>query len=138
VFRAPMMRVSATAPHRVAAIDYAKAQLALAHHVAHVRSQAAHWRRIGIASAGLCLCLGITLSTTASSHVFAFVVEAPAGSVAANFSGDEAAQRHSVASLPGEGAVAGRLLAELPLWLSVGITAARRTDVQHALHSQGP
>jgi MFS family permease len=138
VFRAPVMRVSATAPHPVAAIDYAKAQLALAHHVAHVRSQATHWRRIGIASAGLCLCLAITLGTTASSHVFAFVVEAPAGTVAANFSGDEAAQRHSVASLSGEGAGAGRLLAELPLWLSVGITAARRTDVQHALHSQGP
>jgi MFS family permease len=140
VFRAlrPVMRVSAMPQHRVVPIDYATAQLALAHHVAQARSHAVHWRCIGIASAGLCLCLAITLAMTGHSHVFAHVVEAPASNVATNFGNNEAAQRHSTAALPDEGSVARMSLAGLDRWSSVGITTASRTDVQRALYSQGP
>ncbi|MGE0769454.1 MAG: MFS transporter [Hyphomicrobiaceae bacterium] len=140
VFRAPrpVMPVSATPQHRVAPIDYATAQLALAHHVARARSHAAHWRRIGIASAGLCLCLAITLAMTGHSHMFAYVVEAPATTVAANFDNDEAAQRHSTAIVPDEGPIARMSLAGLARWPSVGITDTKWADVQRALYSQGP
>ena len=90
---------------RVARVDYGNAQLALARHVARARSQAAHWRRIGIASAALCLCLGITLGIAAQSHVFASVVEAPAITVAHDFGGanqhasDQVADGRTVASI---------------------------------------
>lgn len=137
VFRAlrPVMRVSAMPQHRVVPIDYATAQLALAHHVARARSHAAHWRRIGIASAGLCLCLAITLATTGHSHVFAHVIEAPAGHVAAIFGNDEAAQ---TGALPDHGSIAHTSLAGLARWPAVGITAARRADVPRGQYSQGP
>lgn len=138
VFCTPVVRVSAMPQHRVVPIDYATAQLALAHHVARARSHAAHWRRIGIASAGLCLCLAITLAMTGHSHVFAHVVEAPASSVAANFGNDEAAHGHSAADPPDKGSIARMSVAGLGRWPSVGIIAAGQADVQRALYSQGP
>jgi MFS family permease len=140
VFRAlrPVMSVSATPQHRVVPIDYATAQLALAHHVASARSHAAHWRRIGIASAALCLCLAITFATTGHSHVFAYVVEAPASNAAANLDNDEAAQPHSAAALNEADSMARMPLAELAHWPSIDITAARRADLQRSLYTQGP
>jgi MFS family permease len=139
VFRArPVMPDSAMPEQRVAPIDYATAQFALAHHVAHARSHAAHWRRIGMASAGLCLCLAITLAMTSHSHVFAYVVEAPAGHVAANLSTDEAARGHSTTDWLDEDSIARMSLAGLARWPSGPITAARRADVQRALYGQGP
>ncbi|MGE0853892.1 MAG: MFS transporter [Hyphomicrobiaceae bacterium] len=134
----PVMRASAVRQHRVVPIDYANAQLALAHHVARARSHAAHWRRIGIASAGLCLCLATTLAMTGYSHVFAYVVEAPASHVAANLDNDKAAQGYSTADWPDNGSVARMSLAGLARWSSVGVTAARPSDVERALYGQGP
>ena len=67
VFQAvqPTRRFSAVPLRRAAAADYANAQLALTRHVTRARSQAAHWRRIGIASGALCLCLGFMLGINA-------------------------------------------------------------------------
>ena len=153
VFRVvrPVPRISAMAQCRVVPIDYANAQLALARHVVHARAQAAHWRRIAIASAGLCLCLGIALGMTAPSQVFSHVVEVPVGSVAADFSDDEATPRHTIASLSDGDALARTLLVALTPWPSVGITAARpaihdvdanpqqaRADIKRASYNQGP
>ena len=93
---ASVRRASAVPPHRAAPVDYVNAQLALAQHVAHARSQAAHWRRIGIASAALCLTLAGTLGVTAQSRVFAHVVEAPMSKVALD-NDDCEPQRRAVA-----------------------------------------
>jgi MFS family permease len=153
VFRAvrPVPRISAVAQRRVVPIDYANAQLALAHHVAHARAQAAHWRRTAIACAGLCLCLGIAVGMAAPSHVFSHVVEVPVGSVAADFGDDDATPRHAIASLSDDDAIARPLLIALTPWPSVGITAARpashdvnatpqqvRAVIKRASYDQGP
>lgn len=151
VFRAmhPATRMSAAPSQRVAIVDYGNAQLALARHVARARSQAAHWRRIGIASAALCLCLGITLGIAAQSHVFAHVVEAPAITAAHDFGDGEPAR---FAAKVGDGCtVAGILILAPTPWPSVGMVTegpatcdigARlqqmRADVKITSHSQGP
>lgn len=72
----PRQRLSAVLVPGAAAVDYAKAQLALTRHVTRARSQAAQWRRIGVASVALCLCLGI-VGINAQSRVIAHVVAAP-------------------------------------------------------------
>jgi MFS family permease len=141
VFRAlrSVVRVSAIPQHRsIVPIDYATAQLALAYHVARARSHAAHWRCISIASAGLCLCLAITLATASHSHVFAHVVEVPAGYVAAKFGNDAAARGPSAADLPEDGFISRMPLAELTRWPLVRVTAAKRTDAQRASQSERP
>lgn len=119
LFRAmrPPARTSA-APHRAAATDYVNAQLVFARHVARARSQAAQWRRLGMASAALCLCLGTTLAIAAQSRVFAYVVVTPADSMALDLGVDESTPRRSFADLPIP--VAGILIAEPAPWPSVG------------------
>ncbi len=151
VFRAmqPARRMSALPSQRVAIVDYGNAQLALARHVARARSQAAHWRRIGIASAALCLCLGITLGIAAQSHVFAHVVEAPAVTVAHGVGGGEPAR---FATKVADGCTVASILIFGPTpWPSMGMVTggpatcdigARfqqvRVDVKITSHSQGP
>jgi hypothetical protein len=44
---------------------------------------------------------------TGHSHVFAYVVEAPASAIAADLDNDKAAQGHSTGALPDEGSIAG-------------------------------
>lgn len=147
VFRAmqPARRMSTVPSQRLAIVDYGNAQLALARHVAGARSQAAHWRRIGIASAALCLCLGVTLGIAAQSHVFAHVVEAPAITVANDFGGGEPA---SLSTKVADGCTVASILISAPTpWPSVGMVTggdigARlqqvRADVKITSHSQGP
>jgi MFS family permease len=94
VFRAaqPVIRASAV-PWPANVVDYAGAQSALAYHVARARSQAAHWRRIGVASGLLCLCLAATLAVNDHSHFIAYVVELPSAASAMSF--DDGAPSHS-------------------------------------------
>ncbi|MFM9848034.1 MAG: MFS transporter [Hyphomicrobiaceae bacterium] len=151
VFRAmqPARRMSPVPSQRAAIIDYGNAQLALARHVARARLQAAHWRRIGIASAALCLCLGITLGIAAQSHVIAHVVEAPAITVAHD-SGDGEPARFATKVADGC-TVASILISASTPWPSVGMVAGGRAtcdigarlqqvraDVKITSHSQGP
>jgi MFS family permease len=57
---------------------YATAGLAIAHHIAGARTQAAHWRLIGIGSATLCACLATLVALSPRSDtVVVHVVEAP-------------------------------------------------------------
>jgi hypothetical protein len=151
VFRAmqPARRMSVVTLQRAAIVDYGNAQLALARYVARARSQAAHWRRIGIASAALCLCLGITLGIAAQSHVFAHVVEAPAITVAHDFGDGESAR---FATKVADGCTVVRILIAAPTpWPSAAMTTSGpatcavgakpqqvRGDVKLTSHSQGP
>jgi MFS family permease len=75
--RQPKRRLAAVRLNRASAVDYANAQLALTRHVTRARSQAAHWRRIGLACATLCLCLTVMLGINAQSRVIAHVIVAP-------------------------------------------------------------
>lgn len=124
VFQAmrPLTRMSPV-PRGAATTHYINAQLAMAHHVARARSHAAHWRRLGMASAVLCLCLGTTLGIAAQSHVFAHVVVAPASSMALDLGDEEPRPSRSLASFPSP--VAGILIAEPMPWPSVGSATAR-------------
>lgn len=116
VFRAgwPATGTTDATQHPAMAIDYVNAQLVLAQHVARARSQAAQWRRIGIASASLCLCLGLTLAMTAQSHVVAHVVEAPTGAVAMHSGAHEAAHAAAISTHSEHCTVAGILIVGLP------------------------
>ena len=150
VFRA--MRTTARmarVPRRGATTDYVNAQLVLARHVAHARSQATHWRRLGLASAALCLCLGTTLAIAAQSHVFAYVVVTPANSMALDLGVEEPTPLRSFADLPIP--VAGILIAEPIPWPAIGAITARpvtlavgtepwnmRVEAKRASYSQGP
>jgi type IV secretory pathway TrbF-like protein len=106
------------------AIDYVNAQLVLAQHVARARSQAAQWRRIGIASASLCLCLGVTLGMTAQSRVVAHVVEAATGTVATHSGAHAAAHPAAISTHPAHCTVAGIVI----VGLQSGFTSVAACD----------
>jgi len=58
--------------------QYGTAGLAIARHIAGARTQAAHWRLIGIGSAMLCACLAtLVVLGTRSDTVVLHIVETP-------------------------------------------------------------
>ena len=71
-------QTAAVAAHQHAArINYINAGLIIASHIARARSQAAHWRMIGVASAALCASLASVVALGAHSAAVVHVVEAP-------------------------------------------------------------
>jgi type IV secretory pathway TrbF-like protein len=117
------------------AIDYVNAQLVLAQHVARARSQAAQWRRIGIAAASLCLCLGLTVAVTARSHVVAHVVETPTGGVAMHSGERETAQTGPTITQPQRCTVAGIVIAALPSGITTS-AACENAAAARPLHAE--
>ena len=63
--------------HHIQGRRYATAGLAIAHHIAGARAQAAHWRLIGIGSATLCACLATLVVLSAHADAVVHVVETP-------------------------------------------------------------
>ena len=68
---------AAAARHHGARLNYINAGLVIASHIARARSQAAHWRLIGVASAALCASLAIVVALGAHSAAIVHVVEPP-------------------------------------------------------------
>ena len=64
-------------PAAGARLNYINAGLVIASHIARARSQAAHWRLIGVASAALCASLAIVVALGAHSAAIVHVVEPP-------------------------------------------------------------
>jgi MFS family permease len=60
---------------RTAALNYGRAGLAIAQHIAHARAQATHWRHIAIASAALCVSLILLAAMGTQSAAVVHVVE---------------------------------------------------------------
>jgi MFS family permease len=88
--------MTATQQH---AVDYRNAQFAIVRHVARARAQLAHWRRIAIASATVCVCLGVLFGNTIQSRVLAYVVEVPSASATLRSEYSARPQGSSVADL---------------------------------------
>lgn len=76
----PATRMAARQP--IPRLSYTHAGLAIAHHIARARAQAAHWRLIGVASAVLCASLATLVALSAHSGAVVHVVEATSNAAA--------------------------------------------------------
>jgi type IV secretory pathway TrbF-like protein len=79
--------------------SYTRAGLAIAHHVASARAQAAHWRLIGVSSAVLCASLATLVALSAPSGAVVHVVEAHPSAVAHDDRGSQAGGQLLVVSV---------------------------------------
>lgn len=79
--------------------SYTRAGLAIAHHVASARAQAAHWRLIGVSSAVLCASLATLVALSAPSGAVVHVVEAHSSAAAHDDRGSQVGAQLLVVSV---------------------------------------